>query len=250
MKLSFGILRASLLVSVLMLAGPAVRADQVWTVSLDTSQLAADFTAPFALDFELVGTNGNTVSLSSFSFGGGGAGPGPAFLTGRASGELGGSVGLDSSASFFSDFNQQFAPGSTLTFTMDSTLVAPPSGGIADNFSMVIFEGYDPVNGFNPLTGMGGTPISTTDPSGAETFFNFDINGPGSTTVSVFPSTSGDISITVTPESVVPEPASGVILLMGMAGIASAILRKKLKIAILAARGCLLCVEQTRRRYR
>ena len=62
---------------VLILAGPAVRADQVWTVSLDTSQLATGYTGPFALDFELVGSNGNTVTLSNFSYDGGSAGPGP-----------------------------------------------------------------------------------------------------------------------------------------------------------------------------
>ena len=169
---------------VLILAGPAARADQVWTVSLDTSQLAANYTGPFALDFELVGSNGNTVTLSNFSFGsGGGAGPGPAFLTGGASGDLGSTVSLNDSANFFSDFNQQFTPGGTLTFTVDSTLVAPPSGGSPDNFSMVIFSGYDPVNGYNPSSGTGGTPIPTTDPSGNDTFFNFNINGPGSTTV-------------------------------------------------------------------
>jgi hypothetical protein len=224
MRLAIGIVRSSLLGCVLILAGPAVRADQVWTVSLDTSQLAADFTAPFALDFELIGSNGNTVTLSNFSFGNGGsAGPGPAFLTGGATGDLGGSVSLDSTASFFGDFNQQFSPGSTLTFTMDSTLVAPPSGGVPDNFSMVILEGYDPVNGFNPITGTGGTTIPTTDPSGADTFFNFNVNGPGSIPVSVFPSANGDISITVTSAGAVPEPSSGVILLLGMAGMSGAL---------------------------
>ncbi|MGP0065233.1 MAG: hypothetical protein ACLQGP_16735 [Isosphaeraceae bacterium] len=208
---------------VLILAGSAVRADQVWTVSLDTSQLAADYTGPFALDFELIGSNGNTVTLSSFSFGTGGAGPGSAFLTGGASGDLGGSVSLNDSTNFFSDFNQQFTPGGTLTFTVDSTLVAPPSGGTPDNFSMVIFEGYDPVNGYNPYSGTGGTSISTNDPSGADTFFNCNVGGSGATTASSYSSASGDISITVTPASVVPEPSSGVIMLLGVIGLSGAL---------------------------
>ncbi len=215
---------AGLLGFILILAGPAARADLTWTVSLDTSQLAANYTAPFALDFELVGSNGNTVTLTNFSFGGGSAGPGSAFLTGGASGNLGSSVSLtDNTVNFFSDFNQQFTPGSTLTFTVDSTLVAPPSGGTPDNFSMVIFSGYDPVNGYNPFTGTGGTPIPTTDPSGADTFFNFNVNGPGSTTVDSFPSASGNISITVTPAIVVPEPSSGVIVLLSVVCTAAAI---------------------------
>jgi hypothetical protein len=65
------------------LAGPAARAGMTWTVSLDTSQLATNYSGPFALDLELVGSNGNTVTLSDFTFGGGAAGPGPAFLTGE-----------------------------------------------------------------------------------------------------------------------------------------------------------------------
>jgi hypothetical protein len=219
MKLPSWFFRGSLLALVLILGGPGVRADQVWTVTINTSQLAADYTGPFALDSELVGSNGNSVTLTNFSFGGGSAGPGSAFLTGGATGDLGTAVSLNDSVNFFSDFNQQFTPGSTLTFTMDSTLVPPPPAGSPDNFSMVIFEDYDPVNGFNPDTGTGGTPITTTDPSGADTFFNFNINGPGSTTVSNFPSASGDITITVTPAGAVPEPTSGVLMLFGVLGL-------------------------------
>ncbi len=213
---------AGLLGFILILAGPAARADLTWTVSLDTSQLVANPTGPFALDFELLGTNGNTVTLTNFSFGGGSAGPGSAHLTGLASGDLGigSSVSLtDNTVSFFNDFNQQFTPGSTLTFTMDSTLVAPPSSSAPDNFSMVIFSGYDPVHGYNPSTATGGTAIPTTDGNNS-TFFNFNINGPGSTTVDSFPSESGDISITVT---LVPEPSSGVIVLLSVVCTAAVI---------------------------
>jgi hypothetical protein len=215
---------------VLILAGSAARADQVWTVSLDTSQLATNYTGPLALDFELVGSNGNTVTLSGFSFGtGGGAGPGSAFLTGGASGDLSNSVILSDGANFFSDFNQQFTPGGMLTFTVDSTLVAPPSGSIPDSFSMVIFEGYDPVNGYNPYSGTGGTPITTTDPSGNDTFFNFNVSGPGTTTVDSFPGSGGDIPITVTPAGAVPEPSSGVIMLLGMIGLSGAICWRRIR---------------------
>jgi len=202
---------------VLILAGPAARADLTWTVSVDTSHIT-DYTGPFALDFELLGTNGNTVTLKNFSFGSGGAGPGLAFLTGGASGNLGSSVSLNA-VTFFSDFNQQFTPGSTLTFTMDSTLVAPPSGGAPDNFSMVIFSNY-PAIGYPAGTP---TTIQTTDTSGSDTFFNFNVNGPGSTTVDSFNTPSGDISITVTPAIVVPEPSSGVIVLLSVVCMATVI---------------------------
>ncbi len=203
--------------SLLVLAGPPARADLTWTVSVDTSRLATNYTGPFALDFELVGSNGNTVTLTGFSFGGGNAGPTGAFLTGGASGDLGGSVGLTDSANFFSDFNQQFTPGTTLTFTVDSTLVPPASGGFPDNFSMLIFSGYDTSNGYNPYAGTGGTPIPTSDPTGADTFLSLDVNGPGSTTMASFPSTSGDVAVTVTPTSVVPEPSTAGVTLFALA---------------------------------
>jgi hypothetical protein len=214
-----------LLAAVLILLGPSARADLVFTVSLDTSLLAADYTGPFALDFELIGSNGNTVTLSDFTFGGGAAGPGSPFLTGGASGGLGSTVALNDSSNFFSDFNQQFTPGSTLTFTVDTTLVPPPSGGTPDNFSMVIFSSYDPVNGYNPGMGTGGTPIPTTDPSGADTFFNFNVNGPGATTVESYPSAAGDITITITPASV-PEPSGGMMMILGLMGMMGAIVRR------------------------
>ncbi len=207
---------------VLILFGQSARADLSWTVSLDTSRLAADYTGPFALDFELVGSNGNTVTLSNFSFGSSGnAGPGSAFLTGGASGNLGTSVSFNDSASFFSDFNQQFTPGTALTFTMNSTLIAPPSGGTPDNFSMAILSHYETTNGYNfisnPPPPPGDTSIPTTD-TAAGTFFNFNINGAVSTTVSSFPSASGDVSITVTPTtSVVPEPSTAVAVLFTLA---------------------------------
>jgi hypothetical protein len=210
-------------------AATAVHADEVWTVSLDTSQLAANYVGSFGLDFELVGSNGNTVTVSDFAFGGGNAGPGSAYLSGGASGDLGtnlGTVTLNDSASFLSDFNQQFTPGTTLTFTVDSTLIAPTAGEFADNFSMVIFSqyvGYDPLN---PPAMPDDTTIATTDPTGNDTFFNFNINGPGTTTVSSYPSASGDITITIAQASV-PEPSSSVIMALGLIGMAGALCRRR-----------------------
>jgi hypothetical protein len=227
MNLARRILFTWLLGVVLIVSCPGARAGQV-TASLDTSQLVADYTGPFGLDFELVGSGGNTVTLSDFSFGNGGAaGPGTAFLTGGAGGNLSSSVSLNDSANFFSDFNEQFTPGGTLTFTLSSTLIAPAPGSSPDSFSMVIFQNYDPVNGYNPLMATGGTPIPTTDPSGNDTFLNFNINGPSSTSIVSFPSASGDITITVSPAGFVPEPGSGVLMLLSVACVATAIYRQR-----------------------
>ncbi|HZW33498.1 MAG TPA: PEP-CTERM sorting domain-containing protein, partial [Isosphaeraceae bacterium] len=147
------------------------------------------------------------------------------------------SVSLNDSASFFSDFNQQFTPGTTLTFTMNSTLVAPPSGGTPDNFSMVILSNYETTNGYNFISNLppppGDTPIPTTD-TVADTFFNFNINGTGSTTVSSFSSTSGDVSIAVTPTTVVPEPSSVVFVCTGTLGLLGYAWRRRRREAIAA----------------
>jgi hypothetical protein len=219
--------RTWLLVCLVVLAGPSARADLVFNVSLNTSLLAADYTGPFGLDFELIGSSGNTVTLSDFNFGSGGPGtPGSASLTGGASGDLGGTVVLsDSTINFFNDFNQGFTPGGTLTFTVDSTLVAPPGGGFPDNFSMAIFSQYVSFDPSNPPAMPYDSPISTTDPTAANTFFNFNINGPGTTTVNSYPSAAGDIPITIT--GAVPEPPGGVMMILGVMGMIGVILRKR-----------------------
>jgi hypothetical protein len=195
--------------------GSPARADQVWTVSVDTSQMTADYTGPFGIDFELLngGSNSNTVTLSNFTFGGGGAVP-PAVPSVGASGDLGSVVSLNDTGQFLVDFNQGFTPGTTLTFTMDSTLNGPPMGGIPDNFSMVLASSYDPINGY--------TPIPTMDMVSG-TFFNFNINGPGTPPVSVYSSLTGDITLTVTPQGgAVPEPTSVITLFLGATGVLAA----------------------------
>jgi hypothetical protein len=217
MSLSRLIFRMCWLGFVLMLAGSVARADQVWTVSVDTSNLVANYLpGPFGIDFELLGTDGNTVTLTNFSFGAGGSTVlGTAFLTNGASGDLSSSVSLNDGAYFFNDFNQGFTPGSTLTFTMDSTLIAPQPLTAPDNFSMVIYNDY------NPSMGLYGTPITTTDPmNGNNTFFNFNIDGTVPPTMLVYSTPSGDVSVVVTAS--VPEPSSAVIMLFGVLGISGA----------------------------
>jgi hypothetical protein len=228
MNRSYRIASTCLLTYLFCLAGTSARADLSWTVTLDTSPLAGDYTGPFGLDFELIGSGGNTVTLSQFSFGGGSAGPGSAFLTGGVSGDLGGSVVLNDATGFLNDFNQQFTPGGTLSFTVDSTLVPPPSGGFPDNFSMVIFYAYDPTNGYDPAGGPAPPLIPTQDPTGLDTFLTIDVNGSGSTTAVGYSSADGSIPITVTQINAVPEPSSALMMLFGVLGSAGARLWRRL----------------------
>src|SRR5579885_2048382 len=200
---------------VLIATGSPARADLTWNVSLDTSALAADpASGPYALDFVLIGSDGNRVTLSNFAFGGGSSGPGGPIATSGASGSLTGTVVLDDTSDFFVEFSQQFTPGGSLSFTVDSTAI-PPSGNtpIPDNFSMFLLSGYDPSTG-------AGTPIVTSDQVN-NTFLSIDINGPGATTpVSSAGGANGDIPITVAPTGVVPELSSGAMMLFGLLSLA------------------------------
>jgi hypothetical protein len=188
-------------------------ADQIYTVTIDTSSLASGYTGPFGLDFELIGTLGNTVTLSNFSFGNGGsAGPlGSGFVTNTASGDLNTTITLDDTTNFFNDFNQLFTPGDTLSFMVDTTTFAPPDASTPpDNFSAVILAGYDPVYGYDPFTLTGGTPVSTTDPSGNDGIVDLD-----------FPASNSQDGIYQIAS--VPEPPSAVTLSLGMLSLAVAI---------------------------
>ncbi len=218
MSLSRMMSRMCVLGLVLTLAGSPARGDQVLTVSIDTSSLVANYQpGPFGIDFLLTGTYGNTVTLTNFSFGAGGSTvPGTAILTNGAIGDLSSSVNLTDSVYFFNDFNQGFTPGLTLTFTIDYTVIAPPvSSDPPDNFSMVIYNDY------NPAMGLYGTPIPTTDVSSG-TLFNFDIDGSVPPNVLVYSTPNEDVTAVVTAASV-PEPSSAVIMLLGVLGISGTI---------------------------
>lgn len=94
-----------------------------YNVVFDTSSLASSASAPFAVDFQLIGgsPNGNTATLSNFVFGGGSA-TGSSNLTGGASGSLANSITLTSSSSnFFSEYYQTINPGSIFSFNVSVT---------------------------------------------------------------------------------------------------------------------------------
>jgi hypothetical protein len=231
---------ACLLGLVLILAGPAARADQIWNVTISNSANLNPGVVPqyfppnangnFGLDFELVGGNNNTVTLHNFHFGTGLPGLAGPFTFGGASGDLRPPSSdailtddptVNPAAGFLNDFNQQFTPGlagSMITFTMDSTLnFSPPT---PDNFSMVLFYNYDTINGYNPgnVPPTGGTPIPTQDAINS-TLFSFDITGPNPTVNSFMATDGTGITVTVTPVTVIPEPSSLIMLVSGYGAV-------------------------------
>src|SRR5689334_16412724 len=99
----------------------AARADFLtYRVTLDTTSLQSQpGQGPYYLDFQFNdgsgnGDGNNTVVISHLALGGGSL-VGPGVPTGGASGSLSSAVTL-SDSQFFNDFNQQFAPGGSLSF--------------------------------------------------------------------------------------------------------------------------------------
>ena len=133
----------ALLVPICMIAATASSAQQTFHISLNTALLTASSNGPFSLDFQFsdgsgVGDNNNTVVLSGFQFGAGSPLGNPTLL-GAASGNLGSSIML-TDAIFFTEFYQQFLPGNTLEFDVNTT-VETDSGPVPDEFSFAILDG-------------------------------------------------------------------------------------------------------------
>jgi len=122
-------------------------------VSLDTSVLAGNpGQGPFAVDFQFNdgstgdGVNNNTATITSFNLNGGSLTSGTGSSSGGVSGVLGDNTNplTLSDNGFFNDFNQQFAPSTKLSFTVDlTTNVSTSEGngtGFPDEFSFAVYS--------------------------------------------------------------------------------------------------------------
>lgn len=172
-----------------LLAPTAVRADYTFHVSLDTTGLVgATSFAPYSLDFQLNGDQGNLVNISDIVFGTGGSPSGNPNLSGDASGSLGSGVTLNTATNFFNDFNEQFTPGSLLQFDVQTTTNF--TTGTPDALSFAILD--------NTLT-----ELPTT--GSANQLFQVDLNG-ATPTISTYSGLDPlGASVTVT-TAAVPEP--------------------------------------------
>ena len=177
-------------------------ADLLLTETFDTSPLLTSPAAPFSLAFVLTdgggsGDRNNTAMLSNFAFGGGSAGA--VFLTlGGATGDLLSGVTLTDS-SFFNALSSSFTPGTTLGFQLALTTKIDP-GGTPDQFSVVILRSD-------------GSPVPTTDPTGANSLLTVNIDSalPGAMRFDLVG---------------VPEPSSFLLLIPGLAILAGMRIRR------------------------
>ena len=136
------------------------------SVSLDTSGLSGIFELGFVLiDGSGTGDANNTVTLNNFGFGGGSAGAvDPVNTTGGASGDFASGVTIVDSE-FFNFLAQAFTAGTGLTFDFGLTTNVD-AGGTPDQFSLALFQSD-------------GTPIPSSDQSGALLVVNLDSAQPG-----------------------------------------------------------------------
>lgn len=180
-----------------------VRADS-FGVSVDTSSLIGNSGGPFELGFLLIDASGtgdgnNTVTINNFAFGGGSPGAvDPSGTIGGASGNLTSTVALTDN-SFFNALSASFTPGSTLSFSVNMT-TNPDStmdlstGLTGDQFDFLIFNSSN-------------MPITTTDPTGGNTFASATV-GPSGLSVQEFA-----IPTATTP---VPEPSTVFLIGFGL----------------------------------
>ncbi|HTI70205.1 MAG TPA: NF038129 family PEP-CTERM protein [Candidatus Limnocylindria bacterium] len=171
-----------------------------YDISVDTSSLIANPSAPFSLDFQLndgdsTGNGNNTAILSGFTFGGGSA-SGGASVFGGATGTLASQISITDTAAF-NELYEAFTAGSLLTFHLSVTHNAN-SGETPDSFSFAVLD-KDLAN--IPTTGLANTLVS------------IDLT-PGTPTV--LTGASGPVTVTVTP---VPEPADAAIVGTILAGL-------------------------------
>jgi hypothetical protein len=186
------------------LAGSAIQASVIKTVTLDTSALGGQPNEPFALAFQLAdgsgtGDGNNSVVLSNFQFGSGSP-IGSPLAFGSASGDLSTTVTLTDS-DLANVFVQSFTSGNTLSFILSFTTNVD-AGGTPDEFIFSILD-----NTFTPLATSSSSPLSPflvidiDSVSPAIQTFGADLVGAPDI---------GDVSA-------VPEPSSAVLMIIPLA---------------------------------
>ncbi len=174
----------------LILAAGLMPAATIYNFQWDTSVLKAT-NANYILDVLLIGDVGNQATISNLNYGTGGSGPSA-------------NVTLDTTVQFFNESLISFTPGSTFSFTLTVSNIAPvlPSG-TPDSFSLYLLDADSNV-------------IGTTDLL-ASAILSFDLAPTSISTYSgVSPLSFASPSLTLVPGSggqgppggAIPEPSS------------------------------------------
>jgi hypothetical protein len=207
---------------------------QIYNVYVDTNTLASSPNGNvFAADFNLgqdALTNPSSVFVSDINLGGGTeVTPGGGQTIGTASGDLSNSISLSTSGvSTNAEFYQDFVPGSSLSFMVNTSGFSQPPAGVGASPTQFVFDIFDDNNPNIP------TSLNTGD-SGNFVVIALDETGSETATPYTYTDEHGkaNIFVTVTPIAAAPETTSsvGMALMLGalgllMAGVATKVRRK------------------------
>jgi hypothetical protein len=176
----------------------SAHATSQFRVTVNTSSLIGNSSAPFALDFQFNNgsvLNNNTVTVDNFLYNGGAAVGSPTLL-GGVTGNIGSSIVFNNSSPFQELF-QTFTPGTSLRF--DVLLTQNPESVTPDAFAFAILDKN--LNNI-PTSGLG------------DSLLLINVDNPGAS-----PQTSsgtGAFSGVTTSSTRVPEPDTCVLLLAGL----------------------------------
>jgi len=189
----------------LLAAAVPMRADDIYTVTVDTSTINS--TAGY-LDFQFnpglfPGSQAASLQIEDFTTDGT-LGTAPT-LTGDVSGALPGTLAFDNGTPF-NDYFTAFTFGNSISFTVDlgGPAISAPDGTSSSGSSLTFFV-YD--SSYNPLLADSSSPIGQA--------LEVDVNLDGTTTP-----TSYSPQLSASPVTPAPEPASLILLVAGMVGIA------------------------------